>query len=354
MRVYVYPIDEFGVGYYRLIWPALALQQQGCDVELVMPSDRTGVGGSFDTRKQALVEVQVPEDADVIVFQRLSLRQMAQAVPMIRAKGIAVVVDMDDDLTTVDPNNPAFRALHPKTGPAYHNWTYAHQATLAATLVTTSTPSLQRVYAPHGRGVVIENGVPARFLDVEHFDSDVFGWPGSVHSHPYDLREVGPTVARLVREGFRYYGIGPTNGLADALGLDFEPEVYGDVNFHRWPEAVTTLGVGLAPLADTAFNRSKSWLKPLEMMACGVPWVGSPRAEYAELRKITGVGLLASDPRDWYKQTKRLITQPDLRADQSAAGRDAAAKLTIEARAWLWWEAWETAWRMQKAGRSAA
>jgi hypothetical protein len=121
-------------------------------------------------------------------------------------------------------------------------------------------------------------------------------------------------------------------------------------DIRHWGSAVATMGVGIAPLTDTEFNRAKSWLKPLEYMACGVPWVGSPRAEYRALRDLTGVGLLAEQPRDWYRQLKRLMVDGELRREESAAGRAAVVELglTYEAAWWRWVETWERALRMQR------
>jgi hypothetical protein len=349
--VYVFPADPYGCGSYRLIWPAQALRAQGHDVRVVPPSNRNGIGGDIDARTGQLVNVRIPPDADVIVMQRVSLAHLSTGIGMIRAKGVAVVVDMDDDLTKIDPNNPAFWAMKADSGDRRHNWRNAHRACLDATLVTVSTPALLPIYAPHGRGVVLENCVPASYLDVPHHDSAVIGWPGSTHSHPLDLQEVGPAVSRLLREGHTYRGVGPVDGLRQALGLEEDPPVTGSVELDQWPHALAELGVGLAPLADTAFNAAKSRLKPIELSACGVPWVASPRAEYRRLHQSTGVGLLAERPKDWYRQIKRLATDPVLRADQSAAGRAAMARETIEGNAWRWLEAWEAALKAQRVNR---
>ena len=336
---------------YRLMWPAEALRAQGHEVRVVPPSARTGIGGDIDSRTGALVDVRIPADADVIVMQRVSLSNLSKAIRMVRAKGVAVVVDMDDDLTKIDPNNPAFYAMRTDSGDRRHNWRNAHQACLDATLVTVSTPALLPVYAPHGRGVVLDNYVPASYLQVPHTDSGVMGWPGSTHSHPFDVQEIGPAVARLLRDGHHYRGVGPADGLRAALGLEADPDVTGSVELDEWPAALAQLGVGLAPLADTAFNAAKSRLKIVELSSVGVPWVASPRAEYVRFHQRTGVGLLAERPKDWHRQLKRLVTDPALRADQSAAGRAAMAVETIEGNAWRWWEAWEAALQVQRAGR---
>lgn len=356
MIVYVYPADIYGCGHYRLIWVAKELRALGFDVRLKMPSAREGISGEFNAATNKLVEVRIPEDADCIVFQRVSLDMLVDAIPLIRRKGVAVVVDMDDDLTKIDPGNPAFAALRSDMGNLAHTQRNAAIACQRATLVTVSTPQLLRVYAGHGRGQVLENRVPRRYLDIPH-DASVasLGWAGSIHSHPHDLHEVGPSVQRLLREGSTYRGVGPGQGLGAALGLPEDPPVTGAVEIQEWPEMLAThLGVGMAPLADTLFNYSKSWLKPLEMSAVGVPWVASPRPEYQRLSKLLGVGLLADRPKDWYRQLKRLATDEAFRADQSAAGREAARDWTIEGNAWLWWETWEKAVAMQRKQVTAA
>jgi glycosyltransferase involved in cell wall biosynthesis len=124
-----------------------------------------------------------------------------------------------------------------------------------------------------------------------------------------------------------------------------EPEATGPRELlTEWPEAVATLGIGIAPLTDTKFNSAKSWLKPLEYSALGVPWVASPRTEYARLHAL-GAGLLANKPRNWATQLRALINSAALRDDLSQRGREIAAQLTIEKNAWQYAEAWENAYK---------
>lgn len=355
MRVYVFPADLSGCGSYRLIWPAQALRAQGHDVTVVIPDQRTGDVGlrGMQDQRGDLVSVNVPPDADVMVFQRITMRQLAQAVPLIRAQGVAVVVDMDDDLTCIHPANIAWSAMHPTRGKPGHSWHNATQACVDATLVTVSTPALLKTYAPHGRGVVVENCVPERYLHVPHADSAAIGWGGSTHSHPDDLQTVGTSVARLAREGHQVGVVGDGIGVRAALGLDAEPAASGVVSLEQWPTALAGLGVGVAPLAESRFNAGKSWLKPLEYAACGVPWVASPRAEYRRLHHDYGIGVLADRPKDWYRHLKALAGDPSRRREMSEAGRAAAAHLTIEGNAWRWVDAWERAFRSQRQAASA-
>lgn len=305
-------------------------------------------------RGGTMVDIKVPEDADVIVLQRVTHRYLVPAIKLIRAKGIAVVVDMDDDLTCIHPANPAFRMLHPTAGTTPdHSWQNTTLACEAATLVTVSTPALLQVYARKSPGRVLYNMVPKRYLDVPHVDSDIIGWPGSVHSHPTDLQVMGSAPAQLLQEGCKFKVAGPLAGVHAALGVStkFEIETTGTVKIEEWPLAVSSIGVGIAPLADTKFNSGKSWLKVAELAACGVPVVASPRAEYSRLHKL-GVGWLAKTPAEWRSKLRTLTSQPTTRLELAEQGRDVMCGWTIEDNAWLWWETWVEALKLQREGNT--
>lgn len=333
-----------------MIWIAQALQAQGHDVTIVWPSERAGIGGAIYP-DGTTAEVHAPE-ADVIVLQRITYRPIATAIPLLRAKGIAVVVDMDDDLSAIHPKHAAFLKYQPGSG-GMHSWANAELGCRSATLVTTSSDALQKVYAPHGRGVVLRNCIPASYLHIPRVDSDVIGWAGSVHSHPDDLPQVGSAIRKLVSQGHRFKIVGPPYGVTKALDLESMPEVTGNVPLDQWPHAVATLGIGIAPLEDSRFNQAKSSLKPLEMSAVGVPWVASPRAEYRRFHQEAGTGFLAAKPQQWFQHLRRLATDTSLREEMSQAGRAAAAQHTIEGNAWRWLDAWEYAYRLERQAATA-
>lgn len=349
MRVVVYPADLGGCGYYRLIWPGKVLQGGGHDVKLVHPKQAQKLTGGTDENGR-LVQISAPKDVDVIVFQRVSSKIIVDAIKIFRDHGIAVVIDIDDDMSAIHPSNPAWTALHPKstTGTAEYDWESARRACEAATFVTVSTDALLRRYAPHGRGVVIRNCVPEVFTRIQHTtEARTIGWGGSMHSHPDDPQVVGTAMAKLAREGYNFKIVGPPRGTKLAFTLDDEPASTGVLSIDRYPHALGKLEVGIAPLNDTRFNAAKSWLKMLEYAALGVPCIGSPRDEYRRIHAL-GVGLLASNPREWYRHGKSLLDSESLRAEVAASGRAAVAQLTIEGNAWRWLEAWTKALEIQR------
>jgi len=341
VKVVVYPADAWGCGAFRMRWPGETCAAAGHDVSVVEPKDRKlRVVMEGDTVKDVL-----DVDADVVVLQRVTHAYMAQAVAVMRAKGVTVVVDVDDDLSSIHPSNPAW-AVH-RPGAGLHSWHNVALACRNASLVTVSTPALLDVYARHGRGHVLHNYLPDYYYGLPRVDSDVVGWPGSYHSHPNDPESLGGAVARLVDEGAEFVMRGDSTGAGRAFGLAADP-LGGGVPIEEWPAAVASLGVGIAPLADTKFNASKSWLKPAELSACGVPWVASPRAEYRRLHAM-GAGVLADRPRVWYRELKRLRESAALRQEMSEAGRTVAERLRLRDNAWRWQEAWARAYELQQA-----
>jgi hypothetical protein len=350
MKIYVFPADLAGCGYLRMIWPAEALKARGHDIEIVSPKSRNSYLNAGLDSSGKVASVDVPADADVIVLQRVTNKYVVQAIPLIRKKGIAVVVDIDDDLSAIDPNNPAFAAMHPKYGVnADHNWKNCEIACDNASWVQVSTPALLERYARHGRGSVVYNCIPSAWLQMSRLDSPHISWAGSLHSHPGDLDVVGIGVANVLSDSVRYRAVGPVEGVQQALRLPYEPAATGplELTTGAWAAGLQTIGVGIAPLADNRFNAGKSWLKPLEYSALGVPWVASPRVEYKRLHSL-GAGLLADKPKKWMQHLRALTQSAEMRNEHSMMNRAVASQWTLELRCEQWLEAWESGYKAER------
>ena len=64
------------------------------------------------------------------------------------------------------------------------------------------------------------------------------------------------------------------------------------------------LDIGLAPLADVLFNRSKSNLKVIEYLALGIPPLSTNSDPYSETLKAFDPSLLVEKEEDWYDKLK--------------------------------------------------
>jgi glycosyltransferase involved in cell wall biosynthesis len=344
MKVILMVPDEGGCGHYRVRYPGQAASEAGVDVEF---ATNLNVDWTYDVEADERRPVKVNVEADLIVIQRPLRRLNADLIPVLQKQGIAVAVDIDDDLTAIDPDNLAFHRLHPSKSPE-NNWKHVSRACKMADLVLVTTPALKRRYGGHGRCVVLPNYVPELMLGTlprEPRDGQTIGWPGFIATHPHDLEVTRNGVAAAMRDtGARFRNIGSGDDVQRQLGLtdELEFEATGSVDFYDYPHEVASLDVGIAPLKDTAFNASKSGLKLLEMAAVGVPSIGSPRADYARLAE-DGIGVLAGDrERDWRKAIKRMLG-PEGREVAEQAQAAVRERHTYEGHAQDWVDAWEQA-----------
>lgn len=335
MRVAVFPSDDGGCGWYRLRWPASVLADQGHDI-VVNPPEM-----EFYRHAETNEPVAVRLDADVAVVQRVTRRIAVDFVATLKAAGHRVIVDVDDDLDALHPAHPYRGVLDGEERSADN----LHSACELADLVTCTTSPLAERYAPHGRVAVLPNLVPASYLATKARRRGPLrvGWTGRPISHLGDALVMGGRVGPAVADAGAQFC---------AWGLS-APETFAQVNVptgarvtvpHRplrsgYPASVAELSVGLVPLADSDFNRAKSWLKGVEYAALGVPFVASPLPEYLKLAAL-GVGVLAASPGEWADHVGRLLASPVERDEMAEAGRALMAGLTYEQHAHRWWDAW--------------
>lgn len=325
MRVAAFLTDTYASGWHRIMWPAEAINtapDQTCTVEVHEPHH----------------PLYAHADVDVVVVQRPTDRVRADWCEELAAQGRAVVVDLDDDLWSIPASNPAARILDPAVSPG-DNWDHLRRACNAATVVTVSTPRLAEVVGD--KAIVLENCVPAAWLMRPRADNTTVGWAGAAFSHADDLAELADVVPALCRAGEDFAVVGPADGVGEAVGVVGTIPGTGFVPFDEWANVVAMIGVGVAPLARTPFNLSKSWLRPLTLAAVGVPFVATRFGEYERF----GAGILVDDPADWHPAVARLTKSVHARDDLSVAGRRVASAWTYEQRGWRWAEAWAAAYR---------
>jgi len=143
--------------------------------------------------------------------------------------------------------------------------------------------------------------------------SDIIGWIGSRTTLPY-LKPLKPTFDAL-RTKPRIIASG------DAAQLGF------DVDFRPWRletelQELSHIGIGIAPLPDTPWERGKCGVKILQYMACGIPVVASPVGVNKNIITHGVNGFLATTPDEWTTALRTLIADPQLRQRLGAAGHE--------------------------------
>lgn len=341
MKVVVCPSDETGCGKYRMIWPAEALQAQGKNVVV---QKRPKILANHAIKPPKVLEVELPPRTDVVVFQRPGSYQISQLIPILQDRGIKVVIDMDDDLECVHKVNPAFSYYDPQQSP-HRNWQWCKKACNMADVVTATTEALLEKYVGKGKGVLLPNCIPERFLSVDKPVNDLVtvGWAGWVMTHPEDLQIThGAVNEAIAKQNARFMAIGDDDAFNKLQIRKRDPNIYHPgVDFDGYAGVVAKLDIGIVPLADTEFNHSKSWLKALEYAALGVAPVVSPTPDNMKLVE-QGAAYVARSPKAWRDAIRTLIVNEEERFDLIKRARNVASTWTVEANAWRWWEAWCT------------
>lgn len=342
MKVLGLAADSGGCGLYRMRAPAEAAAKLGVDVRIEEGIDVTAVQTS-----DGLVEVQeIKEDVDLIIFQRPLDNSMTAVLKQAKRQGIATMVEIDDDFSTVHTQNVAHGAMVGKT--AGYQW--VEKATALADHVSVSTPQLAK-YARHGRYSVLRNCVPDSIFSTSTAKSDQIwprvGWTGTVQTHPTDLQETKGRVAEVLKtNGLPFNVVGDGSQVAKNLSLSPETEVFatGWVPLDTYYNYIYSfIDIGIVPLELSPFNQAKSTLKGLEYAALGIPFVASATREYERLEAY-GVGKTAKSPGEWKKHIQRMIDRPSETERIAKESRDRIkAEHVYSVTAPQWIEAWEKA-----------
>jgi hypothetical protein len=346
---------QSGSVYYRVAEPARAVREAGLDVDVHVRHGLTTSMIRTDDGQPVVADVDA-EGADVVVMQLPKTVEMLQCLRLLQAKGVAVVVEIDDLLSGVPFGHMGHSGLV-RAGKAR----VALECAREADMVTLSTAALLGEYATHGRGAVIANALPRRIAELPPAyertpDVITVGWTGNVMGHPYDLQEMGSGLQQALDRtagSSRFMVLGQKWDIRSRLGLSEEPdEVQWMDDTDAYATAIGELfDVGIAPLRIDRFNECKSWLKPLEYSARGVFCVRARSTEYERL----GLGAPARSIKDWVKWLDVAIQDTDRRHELAAAAREQVLSSHLtEHRVEQWVAAWRSALEHRARTRPAA
>lgn len=225
-----------------------------------------------------------PEDAvpdcDVCIVQRTALPTVAAVDALVRRLGeidAALVVDVDDAFTLIGPDHPEHDFYRPLNAAL-------DRAIAASAEAWFSTAELADAYAALGaNAVVVPNSLdPRLWIDWRRERPAPFSG-GKVrmlymgtHTHGADFAMIRPALEAFHAErgdafDLTLIGIDPNLAPAPWLHrLSPPPEAVSYPRFVRWLRAQEPFDLGLAPLADTAFNRCKSDIKALDYAALAI------------------------------------------------------------------------------------
>lgn len=244
------------------------------------------------------------------------------------------VVEVDDNYVDVPPWNEAYRSF--RSGSSYRR--VALDCMRNADALTVTTRHLGETYRQFNDNIYVipnsldfkgdKNFVGWDTVSPRKHKGTRIGWIGG-RSHFNDLLMVAPALKEvltknkdtklvMVNSAFKQScdAMGkpyPFTGMANVLEAD------RSVAINRYAEFAASFGfdIGIAPLVDCNFNRSKSNLRWLEYSALNIPTVASDVFHFRESIDpgITGILIQNNDLDKWVDALDLLITDKKVRED---------------------------------------
>lgn len=225
--------------------------------------------------------------------------------------GTEFVMDVDDDMFAVNPDNPFFQKVS-------HEGVFHMQRMIADNdWITTTTPRLAHEFRKRrdhkdDTVIVVPNYISDRYKphSPNNMNKIVVGYFGGA-SHYLDLNETGviPALERVMHENKRvefqvvgqlsdkYTPKARTKHIDGKRGRKWYTELFPTLNFD----------ISLAPIRDNQFNRCKSDIKWQESTRMGAAFIASDIGPYSELKHGERALLVNNTEEEWYKAIKRLV-----------------------------------------------
>ena len=269
-------------------------------IRLILPLTQPLVRRHFDVRFISAAELPYFRP-DVVIAQRLAFNSLSAVEGLMahcRETNASLIYEIDDDLLSIGEDHAEYRHYRVSAE-------FIRSVSSQSKEVWVSTSCLAEKFSGLNTSVtVLQNTLDDRIwtgpAERDADDSARILYMGTT-SHSDDFRSVFlPAFQKLkARLGDRIeatlVGVLPdwrgSRGIASlvvpaGIGVSYPA-------FASWLQASCKQNIGIAPLTDTEFNRSKSHIKWLEYSALGLATVASNIGEYAQSVVQGSTGLLA-------------------------------------------------------------
>lgn len=320
-------------------------------IRLLLPLDHPDAGAGID------VVVASPDEAlryraDALVTQRYAVPDAEAAEALLghaARTGMPFVYDLDDDLVNIPGEHPEAGVLQPRSP-------VVARLVRGADALLVSTPGLKTRLAPLRRdAVLVPNGLDERLWSAA---APVSAAP---RRDPVRILLMGTAThdADLAATNQALEAVCDTFG--DRVSIEIIGMTAGDLPpwaervvvpptggqsypaFVNWIAGQPAWHIGIAPLADTAFNTSKSAIKTMDYGALGLAVLASDVPAYrGSLADGSGGQLVRNDPRAWFWAVAEMVRNPrHWQASAEGARREFLARHTLKAQA----ESRQRVWR---------
>ncbi len=282
--------------------------------------------------------------SDIMIWQPVHYDQTLDFFNEVRQKyGKPTFIESDDNHIDVPPWNNAFNSYAPTS--FYRHVVNRMMAWSDGMIVT--TPHLKQLYSQFNENIhIVENSLDFKGdrkfvgwdqVSVRKHRGIRLGWIGG-RSHFNDLMMVSPVLREILLAHPEVTLVLVNSAIkpsCEAMGIKYPfeglPNVhYADrsVNINRFAAFMASFGfdIGIAPLVDCNFNRSKSNLRWLEYAALKIPCVATDISHFSQTVRngIDGLLVKNNDLELWKRHIEHLISDVAAREEM---GRQAYKRI---------------------------
>jgi O-antigen biosynthesis protein len=317
------------VRVYVLIQDGLTSPKSSAFIRLISPLSILEKQGKLSFK---IIEHpdQLHNDSDICLVQRTALKNIAEANRLAdrlyNAKS-KLIVDVDDNFSLIDGTHPEHNILKKRSDAL-------NAVVEKANLTLFSTPELLRSYSSiTKRSSIYINRLDDTIWNGFALPEENTNRDGPIRllymgtaTHDADFELILPALDELHLahpDTFRLSVVGVSNAIPARNWIDRLVPEHGSIypRFVEWFVQQNKFDIGLSPLVDNPFNRSKSDIKCLDYMAIGaVPMVSSCLAySNPELDNI----IIRVNNNDWYNILSDTVSSPSKYREEFAKMRSA-------------------------------
>lgn len=250
--------------------------------------------------------------ADVLVLKNICDPDFLPLIRQRKEQGKVTIYEIADDLGAIEPWNPVFFFYKEKENQSMVWRLASYCDALQVTCATLKDlyghlNPICRVFRNHISHVPLERSGRKN-------GGLVVGWGGS-HGHLQDVAEIAEPLSEWIKQGqnvsLSLMSSEPIRQLFSNIPAD-KKRFFPTGSIEDYYHFLRNLDIGIGPIKDTPFNRSRSDVKFLEYAVSEVVPVMRNLAPYADTIQPGETGLLYTEPRELIEHLARLTTEPNL------------------------------------------
>ena len=313
LNALIYKSDNGGCGYIRTVLPSDYIS-----------SWRFGqMTFNFNHSSLFINDMNYYKQLSFIKFQRSATHNQLQMIKHIKnnikqhSLNIGVLYESDDDLFNIPNTNYAYDFYE-------KNRKNIEKILSMVDGITVSTLHLKKLYSKYNKNInIVKNRLMrhlwgnVKFRNFENVSKRVkILYPGSQNHFSTKKDIIGGDIGKVLMNYIKKTTKEIEWIFVGGKPLELEDEIKsGKITYHSWLNIMNyplfmknvEFDIGIAPLENNEFNKSKSNLKMLEYTICGVP------AIYSKIEPYNFAKMTASDDNEFIFKLETLIDNVDLR-----------------------------------------